>query len=158
MKKLALLIFAILILGCGTETPMVEEPEPVVNEPEPVIEEPPPVVMEPKPIVPLQITAGTVLDGDVDVDPEPLNQSGIVFKFTENFDFYVADILLDEKSLRWFPRDVVDVRNITNCIHLTPMANSQLLECNTEYTIEIYIQDLACNGTRLKVKFRTKPE
>ena len=39
MKKLVLLMFAILILGCDTETPVVEEPEPV-------IEEPPPVVME----------------------------------------------------------------------------------------------------------------
>ena len=46
MKKMSLLIIAILILGCGTETPVVEEPEPVVEEPEPVVEEPPPVVME----------------------------------------------------------------------------------------------------------------
>ena len=156
MKKLSLLMFAILILGCGTETSVVDEP--VVEPPEPVIEEPPPVVMADEPIVPLQITAGTVLDGDVDVDPEPLNQSGIVFKFTEELDFYVVAILLGEKSLGWFPRDVIDVRNITNCIHLTPMANSQLLEHNTEYTIEIYVQDLTCNGTRIKVKFRTKPE
>ena len=151
MKKLALLMFAILILGCGTETPMIEEPEPV-------IEEPPSVVMADAPIVPLQMTAGTVLDGDVDVDPEPLNRSGLLFKFTDNFDFYVADILLSEKSLRWFPRDVVDVRTATNCIHLTPRANSQLLEHNAEYTIEIYIQDLSCNGTRIKVQFRTKQE
>ena len=156
MKKLALLMFAILILGCGTETPMVEEP--VVEEPEPVIEEPPPVVMVDEPIAPLQIEAGTVLGGDVDVDPEPLNQSGIVFKFTEDLDFYAADILLGEKSLGWFPLDVIDVRNITNCVNMMPMADSQLLEHNTEYTVEIYVQDLACNGSRIKVKFRTKLE
>ena len=168
MKKLALLMLATLIFGCGTETPIteepvIEEPEHVVEEPEPVIEKPPLVMVEakhlmPGNIAPPQIEAGSVFDGDVDVDPEPLNRHGILFKFTENFDSYVADILLGEKSLRWFPRDVIDVRNVTNCIHLTPMANSQLLEPNTEYTIEIYIQDLACNGTRIKVKFRTKPE
>ena len=32
MKKLALMMFALLILGCGTEKPAVEEPEPVVEE------------------------------------------------------------------------------------------------------------------------------
>ena len=35
MKKLSLLMCTILILGCGTDTEVVEEPE-----------EPPPVVME----------------------------------------------------------------------------------------------------------------
>ena len=37
MKKLTLLMLAILILGCDTETPVVEEP--IVEEPEPVIED-----------------------------------------------------------------------------------------------------------------------
>ena len=32
MKKLALFLFAILILGCDTETPVVEEPEPIIQE------------------------------------------------------------------------------------------------------------------------------
>ena len=41
MKNLALLMFTILILGCDTETPVVEAP---------VVEEPPPVVMEDEPI------------------------------------------------------------------------------------------------------------
>ena len=52
MKKLSLLMFTILILGCGTETPVAEEPESVVEEPEPVIEKPPPVVVEAKHLMP----------------------------------------------------------------------------------------------------------
>ena len=102
MKRLALLMLATLIFGCGTETPVteepvIEEPEPVVEEPEPVIEKPPLVMVEakhlmPGNIAPPQIEAGSVFDGDVDVDPEPLNRHGILFNFTENFDFYVADI------------------------------------------------------------------
>ena len=155
MKKLALLMLAILILGCGTETPVVEEPEPV-------IEEPPPVVMEdehamPEDAAPPEIVEGSVLDGDVNVDPEPLNRDGIAFKFTENLRFYAADVLLGEKSLGWSPLDVVDHRHLGNLVEITPIAGSQLLKHNTEYTIEIYAQDRACNGTRIKVKFRTKP-
>ena len=49
MKQLALLMLAILIFGCDTETPVVEEP--IVEEPEPVIEEPEPVIEEPTPVV-----------------------------------------------------------------------------------------------------------
>ena len=43
MKNLSLFLFAILIFGCGTEKPVVEEPETLV-------EEPPPVPMEQEPI------------------------------------------------------------------------------------------------------------
>ena len=160
MKKLALLMLTILILGCGTETPVVEEPEPV-------IEEPPPVVMEdehvmPEDAAPLEIVEGSVLDGDVNVDPEPLNRDGMVFKFTEIFRFYAADILLGEKSLGWFPLDVVIGRfrpeGVGQFASIKPMAGSQLLEHNTEYTIEIYVQGRACNGTRIQIRFRTKPQ
>ena len=160
MKQLSLLMFAILVLGCGTETPVVEEPEPV-------IEEPPPVVMEdehamPEDAVPPKIVAGSVHDGDINVDPEPLNRDGIVFKFTENLGFYAADILLGEKSLGWFPLDVVTGRFkpegvVGQFASIEPIAGSQLLEYNTEYVIEMYVQDRVCNGTRIRIKFRTKP-
>ena len=108
MKQLALLMLAILILGCETETPVTETP--VVEEPEPVIEEPPPVVMEdehamPEDSVPPSIVEGSVRDGAVNVDPEPLNRDGMTFKFTENLRFYAADILREEKSLGWHPID-----------------------------------------------------
>lgn len=108
MKKLALLMLAILILGCGTETPVVEEP--VVEEPPPIVmeDEPPPVVMEdehamPEDTVPPEIVEGSVRDGAVNVDPEPLNRDGMTFKFTENLRFYAADILREEKSFSWHP-------------------------------------------------------
>lgn len=164
MKKLALLMLAILILGCGTETPVVEEP--VVEEPEPVIEEPPPIVMEDEHAMteedaaPLKIVDGSVLDGDVNVDPEPLNRDGMVFEFTENLRFYAADILLGEKSLGWFPLDVVEDKfKPGKFASIEPMAHSQLLEHNTEYTIEMYVQeDRVCNGTRIEIRFRTKPQ
>ena len=156
MKQLSLLMFAILILGCGTETPVVEEPEPV-------IEEPPPVAMEheyliPDDVAPPQIAEGSVLDGDVNVDPEALNRDGIVFELNENLRFYAADILLGEKSLGWSPLDVVELWPFARLIEIMPMADSQLLAHNTEYTIEIYAQDRACNGARIEIRFRTKPK
>ena len=159
MKQLSLLMFTILVLGCGTETPVVEEPEPV-------IEEPPPIVMEDEPAmpqdtVPPKIVAGSVRDGAVNVDPEPLNRDGMVFKFTENLRFYAADILREEKSLGWSPLDVVTDRfkpeGVGQFASVEPIAGSQLLEYNTEYVIEMYVQDRVCNGTRIEIKFRTKP-
>ena len=176
MKQLTLLMLAILILGCDTETPVVEEPvveEPVVEEP--VVEEPPPVVMEEEHAMlmeeehamtedtaPPKIVEGSVHDGDVNVDPEPLNRDGMVFEFTENLRFYAADILLEEKSLGWSPLDVVSVEFkpkgvVGKFASIEPMAHSQLLEHNTEYTIEMYVQDRVCNSTRIRIKFRTKP-
>ena len=156
MKQLSLVMFVILVLGCGTETPVVEDPEPV-------IEEPPPVVMEdehaiPEDATPPQIVEGSVLDGDVNVDPEALNRDGIVFELAENLRFYAADILLGEKSLGWSPLDVVELWPFGRLVEIMPMADSQLLKHNTEYTIEIYAQDRACNGTRIEIRFRTKPQ
>ena len=158
MKKLSLLMFAILIFGCGTEKPAVKEP---------VVEELAPVVMEDEHAMtedtaPSKIVAGSVHDGDVNVDPEPLNRDGMVFEFTKNLRFYAADILLGEKSLGWFPLDVVEDKFkpegvIGKFASIEPMAHSQLLEHNTEYVIEMYVQDRVCNGTRIRIKFRTKP-
>ena len=155
MKKLALLMLAILILGCDTETPVVEDPEPVIEEPTPVVMEPEYLI--PDDVAPPQIVEGSVRDGAVNVHPEPLNWGGMTFKFTENLRFYAADILREEKSLGWHPLDVVDDKDICNLVEIRPRDGSQLLEHNTEYTIEMYVQDRVCNATRIRIKFQTKP-
>ena len=158
MKNLSLLVIAILILGCGTETTVVEELEPVTEEPEPVTEEPEPVVMEEEPIPGQQIVGGNVLDGDVDVDPEPLNRDGIVFQFHEALKMYTADLYLSNGgSLHWSPRDVVDHPDIGNQVHLKPIADSELLEYDKKYWLLIYAQSVECHGTKISIIFRTKP-
>ncbi|MCE2396571.1 hypothetical protein J4G02_18725 [Candidatus Poribacteria bacterium] len=150
MKKLSLLIFAILILGCGTETTIVEEPPAI-------IEEPTTVVAEEEPILPPKIVESDVHDGDVDVDPKPLNHDGIILRFTEPLNMYAADLRSGaDRSLAWSPRDVVEW-DIGNQAHLMPMADSQLLEYDTEYWLSIYAQGFACNGALITMRFRTKP-
>ena len=162
MKKLSLLILTILILGCDTETTVVDEPPTIIEQPPPVIEQPPPLfkVLEPKPISYLipQIAAATVLDGHVDVDPEPLNRHGIVFKSLGNLKMYTADLWgADVGAHHWSPRDVVDHRGIGKKIHLMPMADSKLLEYDTNYSVKIYAQGVKCHGAEISIKFRTKP-
>ncbi len=151
MKKLSLLMFAILILGCGTETTVVEEPPPI-------IEEPPPVVMDEEPIAPPQIVGGNVLNGDLDADPELLNRDGIILEFTEPLNMYVTEIRWSAGgTLLWSPLDVVEVWKTGNRVHLTPMADSPLLEYDTEYRVTVYAQGFACNAVNTEIRFRTKP-
>ena len=149
MKKLSLLMFAILILGCGTETTVVEEP---------VVEEPEPIVIQNESIAPPQIVGGNVLDGDVDADPELLNRDGITLQFSEPLSmYYVVFGRIGGRSPNWSPLDIVDDWDIGNQVHLMPMEDSRLLEYNTEYWLSIYAQGSACNAVNTKMKFRTKP-
>ena len=85
MKQLSLLMFALLILGCSTE-------KPAVNELEPVVEELAPGAMEDRPLrQPAMIAEGTVKHGEVNVDPQPLNLNGFRFVFKEPvYDHWVS--------------------------------------------------------------------
>ena len=155
MKKMSLLIIAILILGCETETPVVEQPLSIIEAPSPV-----PVsgqhlrvdISEPT------ITWGTVSDGDVGVDPNLLH-AGIEFNFDENLKLYKIDFgLHGGQSLGWLPRGVVDDEDIGQRIRMIPAADSQMLEFDTAYLITLYVQDLGCWSSDIRIRFRTKPK
>ena len=170
MKKLSFFLFAILILACGTEKPVVEEPEPVIEQLEPIIEEPPSVVEDPtagvwedEPVIPeipsLRIIEGSVFDKEVDVDPEPLNQDGFIFNYADALWMYTAEIQDNRgATLSWDPLDVVVVINWVhpNRVQIAPIAASQLLEYDSEYVIKIYAQIHGCNGAETVIRFRTK--
>ena len=157
MRKLSLLIFAILLLGCGTEKPVVEEP--VIEEPEPVVEEPPPVAMEAGSIAqPELIANGNVKHGQVNIDPELLNRRGFHFQFAESFANYQVWLYAKTgEELNW-EAVVVSEWDRRDAVWIRPMADDDLLEYDTEYILVMSFQDSDCDYTDIVIQFRTKPQ
>lgn len=151
MKKLVLLMLAILILGCGTETPVVEKPEPIIEEHTPTVASGENFRID----IHLAVVFCSVWDGQDNVDPEPLNAKGIVFKFDEDLKMRKVDFLLEGKPLHWTGTGLSD--HVAPTVILTPNADEEL-QFDTEYVIKMYIQDLACHSFRFEIRFRTKPK
>ena len=151
MKKLSLWMFAILIFGCGTEKPVVEEPEPV-------IEEPPPAVIEEELSHHPLIAHGDVKHGEVNVDPKPLNQQGFYFLFKKPF--YSLWVSLKEKDgqhLPWYPFDA-DGWEERQVLFIADVGDRGPLEYDTEYELMITVQHFKCDTTEIVIQFRTKPQ
>ena len=143
MKKLALMMFAILTLGCDTETSVVEEP---VVEDEPIPQ-------------PEMIADGTVKHGEVNVDPKPLNLSGFRFVFKEpTYDHWVS--VYDkkrDKHLTWNSPHAYRCKE-TKVVLIERMHSRDLLEYDTDYEITIYTQNFDCDFVKTVIQFRTGPQ
>ena len=158
MKKFALLMLTLLILGCDTEKPAVKEPEPVV-------EEPPPIVMEDEPIPqPEMIAEGTVKHGEVNVNPKLLNLSGFRFVFKEPVYSHWVSIYdkkrgkhlwnWDSPHARWWKKT-----NVVVIEHWDPHDPPRgPLEYDTDYEITIYTQNFDCDVSKTVIQFRTGPQ
>ena len=145
MKKLSLLMFAILILGCGTEKPAVEEPPPV-------IEQPPPAMMEPKPSHHPLIAKGPVKHGQINVDPEPLNRDGLEFEFTEDISSLEFELLeRDDANLPW---ELIFIG--WNPYELLATTEGPF-KYDTEYKLVMHYHDSDCESGHIVIEFRTKP-
>ena len=145
MKKLAILMCAILILGCGTETTVVKQPSPVVVSGEHLridIDKP-------------QLIAGSVRDGEINVDPELINAGGLRFDFHENLKLRKVDFFREGEPLNWLGTGLSD--HVTPTVILIPFAGMEL-QFDTEYVIKMYVQDLACISSRVEIRFRTMPK
>ena len=154
MKKMFVLIVAILILGCDTETPVVEQPLSTIEAPSPVAASGEHFRVD---IVEPTIVWSTIDRGEVGVDPNLL--VGIEFQFDEDLKLYKIDLRLDGgQSLGWLPRGVVDDKDIGQRIRLIPAPDSPMLEFDTAYVIGLYVQDLGCWSTKVQWPFRTKPK
>ena len=153
MKQLSLLMFALLILGCGTE-------KPAVNEPEPMVEEPPPIGVADKPLPqPEMIAEGTVKHGEVNVNPKLLNLSEFRFVFKEpTYDHSVS--LYDKtrgKHLTWNSPHTHRCQE-TKVVLIERMHSRDLLEYNTDYEITIYTRNFDCDVVETVIQFRTEPQ
>jgi hypothetical protein len=154
MKKMSILIVAILMLGCETETPIVEQPLSTIEAPSPVAASGEHFRVD---IVEPTIVWSTIDLGEVGVDPNLL--VGIEFQFDEDLKLYKIDLRLDGgQSLGWLPRGVVDDKDIGRRIWLIPAPDSPMLEFDTAYVIGLYVQDLGCWSTKVQWPFRTKPK
>ena len=100
---------------------------------------------------PPAIMSGTVFDGDVDVDPAPINAGGFRFDFDEPV---IGTIKLTDEAgadLNW----IATVAGQTAT--LTAVAGQELVN-ETTYKIEIDVADGAGNRTQATITFVTKPK
>ena len=97
------------------------------------------------------IMVGTVFDGDVDVDPAPINAGGFRFDFDEEVTGTIK--LTDEvgADLDW-------IGNVAGqTATLTAVAGQEMVN-ETTYKIEIDVQDGDGSGIPVTITFVTKPK
>ena len=152
--KILLLVLAILMLGCGTDTEVVEEP---------FAEKPSPVAEDPLSTVegnhgdgyPPTVTRSNVNLDLIPLDPVLLNRDGIFFEFDDDLALFEADLLLDGQSLGWFPRVALTGDDIGFFIKLTPPAEGPFLEYGKEYVINLLAVDNGKDHRHMEIRFRT---
>ena len=162
MKNL-LLVLAILMLGCGTDTEIVEEPLPVAEEPAPVTrvfvvhEIGPNVERDPGDRDPPQIIDSNVYPNHETVafNPVQLNADGIFFDFNEDLHRFAIDLSLDGESLGWHINAIRPGNDIGFSITLTPPANGPFLERGKAYLIDLLAGDKTGDVLELEIPLRT---
>ncbi len=151
MKKLTLLMFTILILGCGNQNP-VSEPNEDLAEIKVVANQLSQAAASLDLSGPI-ITASSITDGDTDVDPEPLNREGIRIIFSERVS--LSHFNLHDKegtSLDWRVAWYADGQTVT----LTPPHLCSVLRPGMTYTIDFVVQDFSSWKTDGTITFTTK--
>ena len=100
---------------------------------------------------PAQVTNGTVVDGEVNVNPAPINADGIDIHFDEPVTGTIK--LTDEAGvdLNWV--GIVQGDRAT----LTPVAGQELVH-GTTYKIEIDVRDGSNHRTQMTITFVTRPK
>lgn len=165
MRKISLFIFAILILGCENQNPLIEENKALIADNKALIAASSQLVESaqslyitesehvPNIVVP-SIEAAYVLDGDADLDPKPMNRDGIWIKFNKRI--AVSQINLHLKggpTLNWSVQWGANQRLVT----LAPPNPCAILMNDRTYVIDVLVQDYFCHGTEFSITFSTKP-
>ena len=158
MKKLALLMFTILILGCENQNPVseldVSELEQEISELKTITDQLSQTVAS----LDRSVTTGTtssVADGDTDVDPDPLNRDGIRITFSERIALSHFNLHDEEgTSLDWRMEWSADGQTVT----LMPPHRCAVLRPGTTYTIDFIVQDFGAWKIEDTIIFKTKPQ
>ena len=159
MKNL-LLIFAILMLGCGTDTEVVEETSPVDDTRVFVVHEiGPTAIGDPGDPDPPRIIKSNIYPQHerVSFNADRLNKEGIFFDFNEDLHRFVVDLSLDGESLGWRSSAIRPGDDIGFSITLTPPANGPFLERRKEYLIDLLAGDNTGDVLELEIRFWTIP-
>ena len=160
MKKLALFLFAVLILGCGNENPLLEENKALIEQNKTLTEQNKALAAFVSSVPSMntaapQITQGNVIDGYV-TDADALNQDGIWFGFTEPIAISQIDLRLkDGTTLNWITKwNVFTQKQVT----LTPPHACATLMNGSTYVIDIMVRDYHCRANNISMTFSTMPK
>ena len=160
MKKLSLLMLTTLILGCGTEQPVVEEPKTVIeglNEDLAEIQTVADQLSQAAAsfdLSPPTITESSVADGAIFADPDRLNRDGIRLAFSERISLSHFNLLHEAGySLNWKTKWRPDGQ----VVYLKPSNPCDILSNATTYVIDFVVQDFDSWKTEDTVTFTTEP-
>ena len=162
MKNLVL-VLAILLLACGTDTEVIEETPSDAEESDTKVF----VVQEIGPNTPGErgdpgpprIIKSNIYPQNerVSFNSARLNKEGIVFDFNEDLHRFVIDLSFDGESLGWIPTAIRSANDSGVSITLTPPANGPFLEPGQEYLIDLLVGDKTGDVLELEIRFWTIP-
>ena len=162
MKRL-ILILAILMLGCSTDTEVVDEPSFVGDAPASdtrafVVHEIDPAAKDDRGDPPRIIKSNVYPSHErVSFNAARLNKEGIFFNFNEDLHQFVVDLSLDGESLGWISTAIRPGNDIGFSITLTPPVDGPFLERRKQYLIDLLAGDKAGNVLELEIWFWTVP-
>ena len=164
MKHL-ILVLAILMLGCGTDTEVVDEPSFVGDDPASdtrafVVHEIDPTAKGDRgdPDPPRIIKSNIYPSHErVSFNSARLNKEGIFFDFNEDLHQFVIDLSLDGESLGWIISAIRPGNDIGFSITLASPVNGPFLERRKQYLIDLLAGDKAGNVLELEILFWTIP-
>lgn len=162
MKRL-ILVLAILMLGCGTDTQVAEDSAPAAEELDTKVF----VVHEIDPAAkgdrgdpdPPRIIKSNIYPSHerVSFNSDRLNKEGIFFDFNEDLHQFVVDLSLDGESLGWISTAIRPGNDIGFSIMLAPPVDGPFLERRKQYLIDLLAGDKAGNLLELEIWFWTIP-
>ena len=164
MKHL-ILVLAILTLGCGTDTEVVDKPSPVGDDPasdtrEFVVHEIDPATKGDRgdPDPPRIIKSNIYPSHErVSFNSDRLNKQGIFFDFNEDLQEFAIDLSLDGESLGWLTTAIRSGNDLGFSILISPPVDGPFLERRKQYLIDLLAADKAGNVLELEILFWTIP-